>query len=431
MNSTLLFDYSRQLKLGCAIILVCVLGFFLWAGVAPIASASLSQGRVVAETKVKTVEHFEGGIIASLLVSEGDYIHKGDVLLHLAKDQAEARLKQLKTREIAEAIRLARLEAEQTFAKDIVMPEWLLQVAKDDSYTKVQIQQQRQLFVQRKLSLQSQFDIYQQQKQQLKRKVVGLQQEREELQRSLDIVSEQLGIYAGLVESGNLPKIQQMELERRHSQIKASFHQRDSQLAVTKQQLLEVDLKVEQDKKSFLNDVHEQLDAIRQSLSESREALTAASDVLTRVQIVSPVDGYVVSLHEGTLGGVVKSGEPILDILPKEDLLIVEALASSEDINVLRLGQKAKVRLTAYNFRELSPVDAKLEYISADIVDDEKREISGYRIKLKLDEEQLPDFVDVYPGMSAEVMVLTGSRTLLQYLADPLFEMFYKSFRES
>ena len=427
----LLFDYKKPLRIGLAVILIGFCGFMVWASVAPIASASMSQGRLVSESKMKSVEHFEGGIIETLYVKEGDFVKKGDVLLDLAQDQAEARLNQLKTRQVSEAIRVARLESERSFAQDIIVPDWLTVRANEDAYVKKQITQQQRLFEQRRIGLLSKISIYKQQKQQLREKIDGLEKEKKELQRSLSIVNEQLGMYSELVESGNLPKIQEMELERRESQIKATFHQRNSQLAVTKQQLLEVDLKIQQERDMFLNDVHEQLDVLRQSLNETQESLFAASDVLSRVHIISPVDGYVVSLHEGTLGGVVKSGEPILDISPKEDLLIVEALASSADIDVLRIGQDAMVRLTAYNFRELSPLNAKLEYISANIIEDERKDVSGYRIKLKLEQDQIPDFVEVHPGMSAEVMVLTGSRTLIQYLTDPLFEMFYKAFRES
>ena len=430
-DSTVLFDYSKQIKLGVGVIVVCVFGFLFWASIAPIASASMSQGRVVAETSVKSVEHFEGGIIHKLNVKEGDFVEKGDIVVELAKDQAESRLNQLKTREVSDAARLARLTAEQGFSKTITLPTWLQELAESDEFARLQVDQQGKLFDQRRISLLNKVGIYKQQKLQLKEKITGLANEKEELIHSLDIIAEQLGMYRKLVESGNLPKIQEMELERRESQLKGSFHQRNGQLAVAKQQLLEVDLKVEHEKKQFLKEIHEQLDSVRQALAETQNALYSASDILSRINIVSPVSGYVVTIHEGTLGGVVKSGEPIFDVLPKEDLLIIEALAGAQDINVLKLGQPAKVRLTAYNFRELSPLDAELVYISADIIDDRQKEVTGYRIKLKLKEGQIPDFVEVYPGMSAEVMVLTGSRTLIQYLTDPLFEMFYKAFRES
>ena len=434
MNNTteaLLFDYQKTLRSGLVVIFVGFGGFMLWAFIAQMSSASLAQGKIVAESNVKTIEHLEGGIIQELHVNEGDRVKKGDLLLALSPTQAKSRLNQLRTRKMSDAIRLARLQTEQVGGVAISFPEVALHSAKTNIVLAGQIAQQKILFKQRKSSLDTKVSIYKQQLQQLSEKVIGLKNEKLQVAKSLGILQEEVAMYEELTKTGSMAKIQQMELVRKESELQGYMHKLNGQVAVTKQQRLEVSLKIDNEKKVYLNKIHEQIDQLQQGLAETNDALSAAADVLERIEIISPVDGVVVSMHKTTIGGVVKPGDAILDITPLGDLLIVEALASAQDINVLQVGQSALVRLTAYNFRELSPIEATLTYVSADLIEDPRRETAGYRIKLKLDADKVPDFVELYPGMSAEVMVITGSRTLIQYLLDPLFDTFYKAFRES
>ncbi len=429
--SELQFDNQRNLRFGIAVVVLGFLGFIVWATVAQISSASVAVGKVIAESNVKTIEHYEGGIVERLFVREGDRVSAGDVLVELARDQAAAKLHQLEAREMSDSIRLQRLKAEQLNADELVFNGGALRKARADDQFAQQLTQQKILFEQRRESLKTRISIYDQQRHQLKLKVAGLEREKVQAAKGLGIVEEQQKMFVSLVEKGSLPKIQLMELDRKESELRGALHKLDSQIAVTREQFLEVELKAENERKSNESEINAQIEDLQESLAETREALIAAGDVLERVRVVSPVDGVVVSVHENTVGGVVGSGDPLVDVIPQADVLIVEALASAQDIDVLRHGQSAKVRLTAYNFRELSPLNAKLSYISADIIEDEKRELSGYRIKLTLDVAEIPEFVEVYPGMAAEVMVLTGSRSLLRYLLDPLFEVFYRSLRES
>jgi HlyD family type I secretion membrane fusion protein len=415
------------------LVLAFFVGFGGWAALAQLNSAAIALGVVGVESQRKIVQHLEGGIVAELNVREGDDVRAGQVLLHLDRTQPNAQVEFIRSRYYAALALESRLIAERDGAAEIVFPPELLQMAPQRSDIDTIMASQREIKATRQDLLEGRVQILEQGVAEYMEELKGLQGQIEAYERQLQSLAEDQRGVAELAERGLLPRAQLRELERRVSEIEGDRSGALGRVSQLRQSITESRLKINELQASNLTEVVSLLREVQGEVFELREQLRAAEDVLSRTEVRAPIDGMVVGLNVHTTGGVVAPGAPLLEIVPSDDVLIVEARLDPADIDVVRIGQPAQVRFTALNQRDARPVDGLLVSLSADAFIDESRGVSYYVAKVHLDQASLKlglGELDLLPGMEAEVLILTGARTPLDYLLEPLTRSINRAMRE-
>lgn len=418
--------------LGVLTIVVFFVGFGGWAAVAPLESAAIAMGTVSVESNRKTIQHLEGGIVQDVLVRDGDPVKAGQVLLRLDNTQATATLALLRKRyDVASAI-LSRLTAEQRGQAEVVFPEWLTERSGEVEVSEI-VENQRNVFESRRNSLIGQRAILQQRIAEFGEEIKGLKGRIAAEERQLGFIAEELGDVRQLYEKGLVQKPRLLSLERRAAEIEGSLAANHASIARANQRIGEAKLRISELDTAQINEAVERIGEVQSELLDLAERIRAAEDVRTRIEIRSPQDGVVVGLAVHTSGGVIAPGERLMDIVPTGDRLIVEAQVDPQDIDIVRDGLPARVRFTSFGQRNLVPIDGRVQSVSADHISDERTGASYYLARIELTEDPGPalDGGALYPGMPAEVMIVTGSRTALEYFLEPLTRTIERSMREN
>ncbi len=382
----LMNDRVRGANLLLFLIAAGIGGFVFWASQASLDEVTRGNGKVIPSSSVQTMQNLEGGIIAELLVSEGDRVIKGDVLVRIDDTMTQANYKENLAKSEALQATLARLKAEAE-EKDMVVFDKDFRVTRPDL-----VSLETGLFEKRRNELAKQTKT---------------------LKTSIRLASDELAMTIPLVEKNIVSKVDQMKLER---------------------EVNELDGKLKGITGVFQSQSMEQYNEISAQYDSLKESLAGRQDQVRRTVIRSPVDGTVNHVHTKTLGGVVSPGEAIVDIVPDDDTLLVEAQIRPGDIAFLRPGQKTVLKFTAYDFSIYGGVEGKVEYISADTILDEIDQQHYYQIKVRNQGGKLTDRegkeLPIIPGMVVEVDILTGRRTVLQYLLKPFHRMRFNALRE-
>lgn len=406
--------------------------FGLWSVLAPIDSAAIAAGRVVLDSNKKTIDHLEGGIVEEILVQEGMAVEEGQVLIRLDDTAARARLDLYKGQFVAAQATESRLIAERDAKEDLVFPESLLEQLDSDPNIAANVDSQRRLFVTRREAVDGRIDILGQKIKQSEEEIKGLEEQIKSANEQLRLLNEEIGDVRYLLKSGNAAKTRLLALERRAAEIQGEKGERQAMISRAHQTINEAKIEKYNLRTEFLNEVVAELKETQVKLSDLEEQLRAAENVVHRIELRSPITGEVTSLNVHTVGGVISPGQPIMDIVPFDDKLVVEARVQPQDIDVVRKGLTARVRLTAYKTRSVPPVEGTVVGVSADRIDDERTGESYFNARIEIDEEQLQKLegVELSPGMPAEVLIVTGSRTLFAYLVAPISDSFNRAFRE-
>ncbi len=406
-------------------------GFLGWAALAPLESAAIAPGVVSVFTNRKTVAHLEGGIVDEIHIRDGDRVEAGQLLIRLDALQPRTVLEQLRARYRAASAIEARLVAERDGAEDIAFPDRLLDEAADLRVATI-LTSQRKIFDSRRRALEGQTGILEQRIKQLSQEIVGLKGQIAAERTQLELIAEEREAVETLVEKGLAQKPRLLALKRNEAEIEGSRSRNMALVARAGQQITEARLRISELTTAQVNEVVAELREVQGQLFELEERLSAAEDVVRRTEIRAPLAGSIVGLRVFTKGGVVGPGEPLLDIVPKGDRLIVEAQVDPQDIDVVRPQLLAYVRLTAFNQRNMSPLRGEVLTVSADRMLDERDGRAYFVAQVELVDdptEQLPNAA-LYPGMQAEVMIVTGKRTALDYFFLPLRRGFERAFRE-
>ncbi len=416
---------------GLVILILAVGGFGSWAALAPLSSAALAPGVVVMEGSRKTVQHLEGGIIKDILVSEGSAVAAGDVLVRLDETGPRTLFDLLRGQYLAAIALEARLSAERDLLQEVRFPAELLAERDDAAVAEILAGQQR-LFETRRRSLQGQIDILRQRGAQYDEEVSGLNAQLEATQRQIVLIREELKIVKDLYEKGHETKRRVLALERAMADLRGERGELISDIARVKQRIGETELRIIDLENAFQREVAGLLREVQTDVSELNGRLHAQEYTLQRLDIRAPQAGVVVGLKVHTTDGVIAPGMPILDIVPSEDRMIIEARVSPHDIDVVYPGLAAQVRLTAYKRRTTPMIYGKVIHVSADRFVDDKSGIAYYLAKIEVDMAALETWDDVhlYPGMPADVMIETGKRTALEYLISPITNSIHRAFRE-
>jgi len=422
-------------RLGLIVVFLAFGVFGGWAALAPLSSAALAPGVVMVETYRKQVQHLEGGIVKAISVRDGDSVAKDQVLITLDDTQPKAQLEVLKGQYYIAAAREARLIAQRDGLPAVSFPADLL-AERGDPRAEEAIRVQKQTFGVRKSAHEGEIALYQRQVEQLRAKAKGLRAQKQSQDRLVSSYEGELADFASLLQEGYVEKQKVRELERSLAQSEGQQGELLSNLAATELEISETELKILQLKKELQREVAKELVEVQADLFELREKIQSLQDTVRRTVITSPEAGMVMGLTVHTLGAVIPPGGHLLDIVPQHERLILEARVNPMDIDRVKLGQTAEVRFTAFKTRETPKLEGKLIALSADrLVDDKNPDVPPYYLaRVEVTETGLEDLarqrLDLVPGMPAEVLINTGERTLLQYLARPLADTFARSFIE-
>ncbi len=419
---------------GAAFGLVAVFigGFGAWSVTAPLESAAIAAGSVEAETSRKTVQHLEGGIVAKILVKDGDAVTVGQPLVRLDDTKARATAQALQGQLHEAKAREARLLAERDGRDGIQFPLPLRQmVEKSPALADVLAGQQR-IFISRRQLYQSQLAVLAQRQQQISRQMLGLRFQVTAAEKRSEIIKREMESIAPLVAKGIIAQPRKLSLEREQAEIEGRRGQAQEEMARAEQGVGEAHaqiLKLRSDRETEIAQSLRDVQALVFQLAERSEA---AEDVLARTEVRAPEDGVVTDLRIRTPGGVVAEGQPLLDLVPKHDRLIVTAQVRPDDIDVVHPGLPAQVRLMPYKHRRVPPVQGTLTYVSADRLVDKATERSYYTARIRLDENSLSSLpgVEVMAGMPVEVLIKTGKFTAAGYMLRPVMDSFNRAFRE-
>ena len=417
---------------GCVIVLVTFVGFGGWATTVHIASAAIGQGTIGVSLRRQTVQHLEGGIIAELRVREGSYVKAGDLLIRLDDTKLRTSYDLYRNQYLIALGEKARLEAQRDDLPEVTFPRELLAEADKDKDPIVR--SQTNIFTQLKEYMRGQELIKREQEAQFLSEIDALQAQKAAEVQKLALVKEELTGVEELYNKGLEKKPRLLALKRASAEIEGNIGQYAARLAKARQSISELRAQLIDVKNKTMNDVVTQLRDTDAKLGDVTQRLRSAEDSLNRVEIRAPLTGYVVNLFYVTIGGVIEPGKPILELVPSDDLLLIETRFEPKDIDALRPGLPAEVTLLTFNRREFPTISGKLIMVSADALTDKTAASATpyYSGRVILDREELERLPDVrlVPGMPVQVMVKVGERTPLSYLIDPLQRSMHRALRE-
>lgn len=411
------------------LIFFLVFGVFgFWAAVAPLDGAAVAPGRVAVKSYKKVVQHFEGGIVSEILARSGDRVIAGQPLLVMDNTQSVAQLEIANSQFVALKASEGRLLAERDASDNIVFAQALFN---EGANAQSEMDAQEQIFEARKAALNGQIEVLQQRIEQLETRAVGLTAlkiSKEELAVSY---AEELSDVQELLSQGFSDKQRLREIERRTSTLKGEAAELVANISSTEVEIGEAKLQILQLGREFQNDVVSNLGETQPKLKDIVERITALQDVVSRTVVRAPTAGIVNGMQVHTVGGVIRPGTAIAEIVPQSEDLIVEASVSLTDIDRVAEGQEATIRFSAFS-SSVPTIFGTVLSISADSQVDEATGASFYLARIEVTPEGMEDLGDLIllPGMPAEVFISTGSRTFLQYLFKPFSNALARSFTE-
>jgi len=429
------FDFlsaEKVIRTGMIVVGVFVIGFLGWAAVAPLDSALVAQGVVVVETHRKTIQHLEGGIVNTIYVTDGQKVAAGQPLVQLDDTEAKASLDLVRGQADALAAQQARLEAERDNADKIAFPPELLARQGSDPKVAEAIRGEQNTFDTHRATLAKQQDIYNQRISENKRIIAGLQSQQSSVEQQSQLIGQESDSVQQLYNKGlsTLPRL--LQLKRQAADLGGQHGQVSEKIAQVNLDSGEDELQIVNLRNQFLNDVVKDLRDVQTKRFEALDRLHAAKDVVARLRLTAPVAGKVVGLAVHTKGAVIRPGDTVLEIVPINDQLDVEAHVRPEDADDVHIGMMAKVNLGAYKQRRLPMITGTVTTVSADRLTDQKTGQAYFNVEIAVDLAQLKDYPDVklIPGMPVDVSLETGSRTALEYFVEPITAVFRHGMRE-
>ena len=396
-----------------------------WASFAEIDEVTRGQGKVVPSSKVQVIQNLEGGILADVLVNEGDMVEKGDILLKIDDTRFSSSFRESQLTYWELMARTARLEAESE-GKALELPEALVMAQPDLAA------EERALYQSRQLQLQSTIDVLKRQAEQRKQELVEKQAKQEQLSRSFELSNQELQMSEPLVAAGVMSEVELLRLRRTVNDLRGEMDANRLAIPRIRAAMDEVQQKINEAVTRFKSEAARELSEVRAEMARTEESVSALEDRVTRTNVRSPMKGTIKRLMINTIGGVIQPGMDLVEIVPLEDNLLIEAQIRPADIAFLRPGQEAVIKFTAYDFSIYGGLQAKLERISADTITNDEDE-SFYLIYLRTELNYIKSSMGelgIIPGMTVTVDILTGEKTVLDYLLKPILKAKNEALRE-
>jgi len=427
-GSAVITSMNKPKNIGLLMFFLVFGVFGIWAFVAPIEGAAHAPGSVTVRSNRQLVQHLEGGIVKEIVVRNGDRVRAGDALLILDDTQPLAQLEITNLQYLALHAMEARLIAERDGLEQISFPVELSAAAQN---AQSEISSQTQVFLTRKAALDGSVEVLEQRIGQLQSRLGGLRALQQSKQDLADSFAEELRDVQSLLVEGFADKNRVRELERNAAQLRGEAAELTASISATEIEIGETRLQILQQALEFQNEVANQLAEVQTGLKDATERLTALRSIVERTTITAPVDGIVNGMQVHTVGGVVPPGQPLADIVPQNEELIVEARISPMDIDRVAIGQEAMVRFSSFA-STVPNIFGTVINVSADALADPNTGMGYYSARVEVTPEGLRDLGDLtlIPGMPADVFITTGSRTLIQYLMKPLSSAMARSLIE-
>jgi adhesin transport system membrane fusion protein len=403
-----------------------VVASITWAAWAELDEVTRGTGKVIPSSQVQVIQNLEGGILSALYVQDGDAVEQGQVLLQIDDTRFSSSLRETQLQFWALKAKAARLQAESS-GSAFETPSGLL-----ERYPKL-VDQEQGLFNSRQKELQTNRSILSKQVEQIRQEIKGLEVKSARLKRNLSLVNKELSLSKPLLKAGAISEVEILKLEREVSELEGEREATRLTIPRMKSRLEEAKQKIAEIAIRFRNEAYAELNEVSAELSKLEETSVALKDRVTRTAVRSPVKGTVKQVKVTTLGGVIQPGMELMEIVPMDDSLLVEAKVGPKDIAFLHPGQSAIVKLTAYDFAIYGALKGKVELISADTIKEEHEEESYYLVRVRTDKTDLgtqDKALPIIPGMQAEVDILTGKKSVLEYLFKPLLRAKGRALRE-
>lgn len=409
-----------------------ILFFIIWGGLAPLDSAAIAEGVITLSGKRKTIQHLEGGVIEKIDVIDGQEVKAGMVLIELNSTAAKARLQVIDGQLVYIDAIEARLKAEQEGKEEIVFDPQLFDLSKDE--IKKIVETQQTLFDVRKEVRKGHVNVLNERIGQYTEQLKALEIKLKTMESQKLSLEEELENLESLFKKGLALKPRLLEMRRQVDSATSAVAEINSNIFSAKESISEAKLQILNVDNEFQKEVASEFKENHTRLLEMNEQYNAAYDVLQRTKIAAPNDGIVTDLQYHTIGGVIGPGSKILDIIPQDDKLIVEAKVRSQDIDSVHVGLVAKVQLGAFKSRIVPRLDGRVIYVSADATVDQHSGQSYYIARIEIDQRELNSLnldLKLSPGMPASVFIVKGTRTFLQYLLSPIRDSFFRAFKEA
>lgn len=398
---------------------------FVWIAVAEVDTVTRADGRVIPSAKMQVVQNLEGGIVAEIAVKQGQQVEAGSRLVSLSAVQYDsdmrARHQQVTALEAREARLLALANGGQPVFSDAVRTTAPELVATETA-----------AFLSKKAEQESQIGVLDAQAVQKTRELDEARVALQASKRGLQLAQEERATIAVMVERGLEPRLELVRVDRSVSELSGRVEQTAVTIERLKSAIAEIQSRKAATVRQFRSDALAELNRTAGDLNPLRQSMPALQDKLSRTEIKAPMKGIINRVFVSTVGGVVKPGEPIVEVVPADDQLVVEALVRPKDIGFVKLGQIARVKITAYDYSIFGAMDGTVATISADAVPNEKGE-AFYQVRIETRTraiEALDKKLAIIPGMQAQIDIITGKKTILQFLSKPIVAVKENAFRE-
>ncbi len=425
IRTTILVESPRGGRSLIWLTLILFICAIYWASISEVEEVTRGMGKVIPSSQIQIIQNLEGGILAETYVNIGDIVEKGQLLMRLDEKRFSAPYKEYRLKYLALIARAARLTAE-TEITEMILPAEL-----EQENTAIAAREW-QLYNSRKEELATTIEILEEQAKQRRQDIAELEEKLTEVTRTYQLLKREIELTEPLVGQGAVSEVELLRLQREASAMLGDIAATKLAIPRVRSQLQEALKEIKEEQLQFSNSAKRELNEVQAELDALSATSVALADRLERTSIRSPVYGTVKQVLVNTVGGVIQPGMDLIEIVPLEDTLLVEAQIKPSDIAFLRPKQKATVKFTAYDFTIYGGLEAQLEYISADSVIDEKGN-AYYQVNVRTNQNYLmgkEGKMPIIPGMVATVDILTGKKTILSYLLKPILKAKQTALRE-
>ena len=396
--------------------LVVLLLLIVWASLAHVDEVTKGDGKVIPSRQLQLVQSLDGGVVSEILVKEGQVVEKDQLLLKIDETRATSGVRESAAQGFALRARQARLRA-LAEGSAFQPPSF----AADSAEERRIVDEEKRLYETRLSELNTMIGINQQQLAQRQQELSEMRARKTSAERSLELSQQELSKTRPLLASGAVSEVDILRLEREVSRARGDSEQSSAQIARVQAAIGEATRKIQETELNFRNDARKDLAETMGKLNALNEGAVALSDKVDKSQIKSPVRGRVQRLLANTVGGVVQPGKDIVEIVPLDDALVLEAKVMPKDIAFIHPGQTANVKFSAYDFSIYGGLAAEVENISPDTVVDERGN-AFYLVRVRTHQSNFSEKMPIIPGMTAEVDILTGNKTVMSYLLKPVLK---------
>jgi adhesin transport system membrane fusion protein len=393
-------------------ILIAVALFIMWTAVALIDEITKGEGKVIPSSQIQILQSLDGGIVAEINVKEGEVVEAGQILLRVDPTRFESSVRENRSQYLALAAKVARLRALAEGLPFVPPPEVMIEDPKT-------VQDEQRLYQTARSNVEAQISIARQQLIQRQQELSEMRFKREQASQAYELTAKELAVTKPLIDSGAVSEVELLRLERDTSRFRGERDMASAQILRSQAAMSEASRKIEEVELNARNEVRKDLADTMAKLNAFTEGGVGLADKVKHASIRSPVKGKVSRLLVNTVGGVVQPGRDLVEVVPLDDALILEAKVAPKDIAFLRPGQPAMVKFTAYDFSTYGGLEAKLEHIGADSITDEKGN-TFFLVRVRTNKSRLGANLPIIPGMVAEVDIITGKKSILAYLLKPV-----------